>query len=333
MSVVTITESTKPSDQFVPPDEDRVGTTADDDTEYRRLLERLCTAAVNRRYEAYRDIAWDDPDMAVDPDDPRWELAADHPLGATEWYRAQPAGVRSRIGLNLTAGFMYTGRVFEGVLCRGLIAFATTQPHDSLEYRFALHEVIEESHHSLMFQEFVNRAGLPVPVVDAGFVAETERVAAYGATFPELLFVYALGGEDPIDHVQREAHRKSDGGHPLTRRISQIHIVEEARHTAFARGYLRRNVPKLDDERRGELAVTIPGLLGVMAAMMMQPPQHIIDTYDIPPAVIDEAYTDNPVHRELLVAALAKIRALCTELGLLNADTEPLWRDAGLLPD
>ncbi len=325
-------ETTATGTAFVPPEEDAAGDGPDAELEYQRLLERLCKAAVTRRYEAYRDIAWDDPDMAVDPDDPRWELDGDHPLGGTDWYRSQPAGVRSRIGLNLTAGFMYTGRVFEGVLCRGLIRFATTLPHDSLEYRFALHEVIEESHHSLMFQEFVNRAGLPVPTVDDDFVAATDAVVEYGTTFPELLFIYALGGEDPIDHVQREAHRRRSDGHPLTRRISQIHIVEEARHTAFARGYLRRNVPKLSAERRNELAVTIPGLLGVMAAMMMQPPQHIIDTYGIPPEVIDEAYTNNPAHHATLVASLAKLRALCEELELLTPDVEALWRDAGLLP-
>jgi len=319
-------------EDFVPPDEDRVARSGDADAEYRHLLERLCNAAVNRHYETFTDIAWDSPEMAIDPDDPRWELDADHPLGATDWYRSQPASTRSRIGLNMTAGFMYTGRVFEGVLCRGLIRFASTLPHDSLEYRFALHEVIEESYHSLMFQEFVNRAGLPVPTIGDDFVAATEVVAEYGTTFPEMLFIYALGGEDPIDHVQREGHRKGVDRHPLVRRISQIHIVEEARHTAFARGYLRRNVPKLDETKRTELALMIPGLLGVMASMMMQPPQYVIDTYGIPAAVIEQAYTDNPAHRELLVASLAKIRALCEELGLITTEAERRWRDAGLLP-
>ena len=183
--------------------------------------------------------------MAIDPEDPRWELPADSPLGATEWYRSQPAGVRSRIGLNMSAGFTYTGRIFEGVLSRGLLRFAATQPHGSLEYRFAYHEVIEEAHHSLMFQEFVNRSGMPVPIVDDDFINATAQVAEYGTTFPELLFIYALGGEDPIDHAQREGYRQGTERHPLIQRISQIHIVEEARHVAFARAYLRLNVPKL----------------------------------------------------------------------------------------
>lgn len=318
---------------FVPPDEDSLEGGSDKEADYQKLLQRLCAASVVRRYEAYRDIAWDDPEMQVDPDDPRWQLPEDHPLGATDWYKAQPPGTRSRIGLNMSAGFCYTGRIFEGVLSRGLLRFAAAQPHNSLEYRFAYHEVIEEAHHSLMFQEFVNRSGMPVPLVTSEVMQFTDKVAEYGTTFPELLFVYALGGEDPIDYVQREGWRKGTDRHPLGQRISQIHIVEEARHVAFARAYLRLNVPKLSEAKRTEMSLTVPSILGILSSLMMQPPQHIIETYGIPPEVIDEAFTNNPAQRELVVASLAKIRALCEELGLITPEARTLWEQAGLLPD
>jgi hypothetical protein len=318
---------------FVPPDEESLERGPDPETAYQKLLERLCAASVKRRFEAYRDIAWDDPDMQVDPDDSRWELSEDHPLGATDWYRSQPAGTRSRIGLNLSAGFCYTGRVFEGILSRGLLRFAATQPHDSLEYRFAYHEVIEESHHSLMFQEFVNRSGMPVPVVDDEFVQNSSGVAEYGTTFPEMLFIYALGGEDPIDYAQREEYRVRSTKHPLIQRISQIHITEEARHVAFARSYLRLNVPKLSDERRTEMSLAVPTILGGMSKLMMEPPEQIIANYDIPEDVIDEAFTNNPAHRNVVAASLAKVRALCEELGLMTDPARELWRENGLLPD
>ncbi len=324
----TIVES-----NFTPPDEDSLGDGPDPETAYQELLERLCAAAVTRRFEAYRDIAWDDPEMQVDPDDPRWELSEDHPLGSTSWYQSQPAGTRSRIGLNLSAGFCYTGRLFEGILSRGLLRFAATQPHDSLEYRFAYHEVIEEAHHSLMFQEFVNRSGMPVPLVTEEVVQNSSRVAEFGTTFPEMLFIYALGGEDPIDYVQREDHRKGSSRPPISQRISQIHIVEEARHVAFARSYLRLNVPKLSDEKRTEMSLAVPTILGELSRRMMQPPEHIIDTYDIPPDVIDEAFTNNPAHRNVVVASLAKVRGLCEDLGLMTPEATELWRQSGLLPD
>ncbi len=66
---------------------------------------------------------------------------------------------------------------------------------------------------------------------------------------------------------------------------------------------------------------------------MMQPPEHLITTYDIPETVIDEAFTDNPTHRNVVVASLAKLRALCEELGLMTPAARELWRSSGLLPD
>src|SRR5207237_1059341 len=86
------------------------------------------------------------------------DLAADV-LGGSAWYRAQPLAVRARLGLHLVAHFMKIGLQFEGVLKRGLLAFAASLPNRSPEFRYVYHEIIEEAQHALMFQEFVNRSG------------------------------------------------------------------------------------------------------------------------------------------------------------------------------
>ena len=59
-----------------------------------------------------------------------------------------------------------------------------------------------------------------------------------------------LGGEDPIDHVQRTTLRSGRELHPLLERIMRIHVTEEARHLSFARQYLRTNVPTLAGVQR-----------------------------------------------------------------------------------
>lgn len=323
--------SSMPPAAFVPPAEDRVEAKFAAEEAYQRLLSRLCKASVNKRYEAYRDIDWDAHEMRIDPDDPVFALPEEDSLGGTAWYRAQPAGARSRIGLQMSASFMYTGRLFEGILCRGLLRFAMAQPHRSLECRFAYHEVIEEAHHSLMFQEFVNRSGMPVPLVDAELLETGDFIAELGSSFPELLFFYALGGEDPIDFAQRDAIQRGVQQHPLLRRISQIHITEEARHTAFARAYLRVNVPRLAPERRQELSILVPQMLGQMAAKMLEAPPAIVEGYDIPPDVVAEAYTDNVAHRQRTIDALAKIRELCQDLDLMAEQPRSLWLSEGLM--
>src|SRR5437588_1267120 len=171
---------------------------------YQSLIARLSQQSVVKHFDAYGDVACDDPEMRLDPEDPRWEMDADGGLGATEWYRSQPQGVRARIGLQGIVSAMKTGLQFESILKRGLLEYAATLPNGAPEFRYAYHEVIEEAQHSLMFQEFVNRSGMDVPGIPPMERIGARRVIAMGRRFPEMFFIFVLGGEDPIDHVQRE---------------------------------------------------------------------------------------------------------------------------------
>ncbi|MBV8162371.1 MAG: diiron oxygenase, partial [Acidimicrobiia bacterium] len=83
---------------------------------YGTLIARLSHQSVVKHFDAYADVPWDDPEFRIDPDDPRWELSADDPLGGTDWYKAQPAAVRARIGLDGIVSAMKTGLQFESVL-------------------------------------------------------------------------------------------------------------------------------------------------------------------------------------------------------------------------
>jgi hypothetical protein len=221
---------------------------------------------------------------------------------------------------------MKVGLQFESVLKRGLLEYAARLPDGSSEFRYAYHEVIEEAQHSLMFQEFVNRAGLPVAGMPKLLEIGSRRVVLLGRRFPALFFLFVLGGEDPIDFVQRSALRGGKEIHPLLERIMRIHVTEEARHLSFARHYLKRNVPCLSWWRRQHLAIATPFILGSMAAQMLRPSRQVVRTYDIPRSVLREAYRDNPAARQYVVDSLRKVRELCVELGVITAISRPLWR-------
>src|SRR5678816_4149809 len=133
---------------------------------------------------------------------------------------------------------MKIGVEFESVLKRGLLEYAAKLPSGSREFRYVYHEVIEEAQHSLMFQEFVNRTGFDIKGLAWWQRIGARQVIRFARTFPELFFVFVLGGEDPIDHVQRSLLRSGRPVHPLLKRIMQIHVTEEARHLCFARHYL-----------------------------------------------------------------------------------------------
>jgi hypothetical protein len=232
----------------------------------------------------------------------------------------------------MIASFAKIGLQFENVLQRGLLEFAFRLPNHAPEYRYVMHEVIEEGQHSLMFQEFVNRSQLPIAGLPKMIEIGSRQVVRLARVFPELFFLFVLGGEDPIDHVQREHLRTGQYAHPLLRRISQVHITEEARHLSFARAYLRQHAPKLSMWKRTALRVRTPLLFGEMSKLMLQAPASVVRRYEIPKAVLREAYA-GAAARNQRAAALRKPRELCIELGIAVAPFDRLWRRQGIWSD
>lgn len=297
---------------------------------YATVIDRLSKASVDKHWEAYADIPWDDPAFAVDPDDPRWILPPADRLGAHPWYRAQPPQVQARIGLWRVATAMKIGLQFENLLKRGLLTYAYRLPNGSPEFRYVLHETTEECHHAMMFQEFVNRTGMPIKGIPRALDLLAQAVPHIPRISAELFFVFVLGGEDPIDYVQRKTLK--DAGHqlhPLQETIMRIHVAEEARHLSFARHYLRHRVPRLSPARRAALSVATPLILGLMARMMLSPPGPMVRQFNIPRHVVREAYRDGS-HAVQVRACLAKVRALAAELGLINGVSRRIWAACGI---
>jgi hypothetical protein len=179
-----------------------------------------------------------------------------------------------------------------------------------------------------MFQEFAGRAGYgTVPNVPRRARVGSRRVVKLARIFPELFFIFVLGGEDPIDHMQREVLRNKDRViHPLLERIMRIHVTEEARHLSFARHWLKRSVPTLGRLRRLILSLVAPMILGEMGGLMMRPSQDIVRTFGIPKDALRQAYDDNPEWQQSAAVAMRKVRVLCRELGLMNPVSTRLWK-------
>ena len=302
--------------------------------EFTVMVGRLNKLSVERHFDAYADIDWDDPANAVDPADPRFELPAIDPLRHTDWYAAQPPVVRAGLGCYRWAACMKTGWHFENLLQRGLLRYAFQLRNGSPEFRYLHHEIIEESQHTLMFQEFVNRSGLPV----RGMPWFLRRLAEWfvvplARIFPTLFFLFVLGGEDPVDHLQRQVLADADTTlHPLVERIMRIHTTEEARHLSFARKYLQRTVPDLGFLRRLHLALLAPLVLGIMARLMLQPSGDLVRHCGVPRPVV-RAANRSRAGRQLLKDSVGKTRRLFSELGLITPVSKTLWKAVGLWDD
>jgi hypothetical protein len=293
------------------------------------LLPRLNRQSVEKRSDAYLDIDWDAPELAIGPDDDRCGLFEFDPLAETEWYRNQAPEVQARIGLHRICSAFKVGMQFENLLQRGLLSYAFRLPNGAPEYRYLHHEIIEESQHSLMFQELVNRSGMPVKGMPLWLrTTATVMVPVFQRLLPEQFFVLVLGGEDPVDYLQRRQLREGTT-HPLIEQIMKIHITEEARHIAFARTYLKDLVPRLSRFRRTMLSIRTPIVLWIMAPLMVDPSFELHRAHGVPKDVLREARR-SPAGRRLRKESVAKLRRLCRDLGLMTPVAKAVWRTCGL---
>lgn len=276
---------------------------------YTESVEQLSRMSVRKYYQAYRDVDWDAPENQLDRADPRFVLGAHTALGVSPFYRALPPGTRAQLGLDMLCQVLKFGIGFEFTFSRGLLEFASTLPNRDLSYRCALHEVIEESQHSLMFQEFINRSGCdPQPI--SGFDAFMDRrIARSGANFPELFFCCALAGELFIDHDNRDTLRGNDV-HPLLRTILQFHVTEEARHLHFVRQFLIEHLPKLSFGKRRFLQLVLPTLLRDAQRMMLSPAPGLVRAYGIPGDTLRTCYGPGSAHRERVERIAQSVFAL-----------------------
>ena len=293
------------------------------------LLPRLNRQSVDKHADAYRDIDWDDPELQIGPDDPRCGLFEFDPLAATDWYKSQPVEVQRRVGLHRICSAFKVGMQFENLLQRGLLSYAFRLPNGAPEYRYLHHEIIEESQHSLMFQELVNRSGMPVHGMPLWLrTTATVMVPVFQRLLPEQFFILVLGGEDPVDYLQRRQLREGTT-HPLIEQIMKIHITEEARHIAFARTYLKDLVPRLGRLRRLMLSIRTPIVLWIMAPLMVDPSSELHRAHGVPKAVLREARRSD-AGRQLRRESVAKLRRLCRDLGLMNPVARFVWKRCGL---
>jgi hypothetical protein len=297
-----------------------------DDTAYVDMLRTLSEGSVRRSFDPYRDIDWDTPEFAVTPGDRRWVLPESDPLGRHPWYRAQPLERRIEIGRWRQANVAKVGLQFESILIRGLMNYSFWVPNGSPEYRYCLHESVEECNHTLMFQEMVNRIGVDVPGMPRVLRWLSPLVPLVAGPLPVPFFFGVLAGEEPIDHTQKEVLREGGDVHPIMSRVMAIHVAEEARHISFAHEYLRKRLPHLSRGQRFWLSLHVPVIMRVLCQAILVPPRGFFRDFGIPAGVRREVFFGAPASREMLRDMFADVRMLCYDTGLMNPAARLIWR-------
>jgi len=295
-------------------------------TAYEDRLRTLSEASTDQHFDAFLDIAWDDPGYAIDPQDGRWILPTADVLGRHPWYRALPREEQIRVGLYRQVNVTKVGLQFEQVLVSGLMYYAFGLRNGTPEFRYVTHEATEECHHTQMFQEFVNRSGIDVAGAPRGFrrlapiLPLAARLAPYG------FFIGVLAGEEPIDHVQKSVLRTDADHHPLIQRIMQIHVAEEARHIGFAHAYLEHRSGRLKPVERAVMSVVAPILMRWLAQVILVPSRQARRDMGIPRRVLKDVYWGDDESRQMLRDLFGDVRMLAEHAGLMNPLSRRVWR-------
>jgi P-aminobenzoate N-oxygenase AurF len=297
-----------------------------DDPEYVATLASLSEASVRRHFNPYTDIDWEAPEFAVSKDDPRWVLSASDPLGRHPWYRAQPLEKQIEIGLWRHANTAKASLQLESILIRGLMNYTFWVPNGSPEYRYCVHESIEECNHALMFQELVNRIGVDVPGMPRWLRWISPAIPLYAGPLPGTFFFGVLAGELPIHNMQKSMLREEHSPHPIMEKVMAIHVAEEARHISFADQFLTKRVPRMVRRSRFALSLYVPIVMRVLCQAIVVPSRSFFRKFDIPRSVRKELFFNAPDSRQALRHMYGDVRMLCDDVGLMNPLSLMLWR-------
>jgi hypothetical protein len=297
-----------------------------DDAGYVDMLTTLSEGSVRRNFNPYTDIDWNSPEFEVIDNDPRWVLPGTDPLGRHPWYQSQPLEQQIKIGMWRQANVAKVGLHFESILIRGLMEYAFWAPNGSPEYRYCLHEAVEECNHTMMFQEMVNRIGVDVPGMPRLLKWIQPLIPLVAGPLPIPFWFGILAGEEPIDHTQKNVLREGKTLHPIMERVMAIHVAEEARHISFAHEYLRKRLPHLPWRKRFLLSVYVPLTMRILCSAIIVPPRSFWKTFDIPRSVRKDVFFRSPESRQMLRDMFGDVRMLCHDTGLINPVAKLVWR-------
>ena len=286
------------------------------------IARRLVRAAAKRSFDPDTDIEW----PAAVADDrffiPEHRVSL---YGTRLWERLEPAQ-RIALSRHEVCSMAQAGVWFELILGQLLIRFAYDEDFVSQHTRWALTEIADECRHSMMFARLVQTLGGEQhrPGGRTLFLGRLMKTIAD----PVEGFADILIAEEILDMFQRET-MIDETVQPLVRAVSQLHVIEEARHVRFARDELARQVGRLPRLQLERVRLVIAISASVVANALISPTCY--SAVGLDPQEARQVARTSPVRRESLRWAASKLTAFFGELGLIQGPSRRIWVRAGLL--
>jgi hypothetical protein len=273
---------------------------------------QLVAASERTTLDPFREIDWSLP-----IDDSAFHLPPELlPLYGTAIWDAMGETERIAYSRHETAALCGAGIWFENVLMQVVLRHLAEIPVTDPTHRYLLVEVADECRHSMMFGEYIRRAGTPAyrPALSPQSMSDNTP----GARAVSYLLILAV--EEMLDYSNR-ATMRDERVHPVSRGMARLHVLEEARHVSFAKTYLAEIMPTLDDADRKVVADAAPVLVAVVADLSVDP--DVYENLGIAGGL--DAARSNPHHLATVAAGLAKLTTFLTEIGVIDDEHRSAW--------
>ena len=279
--------------------------------------ERLLRSSLDHSYEPAIDIDWDAP-LA----DGAWGLPQHRvSLYGTELWEGLSEEQRRTLSIHEVASVARIGLWFEIILMQMMVRELYDQDPRSERTQYALTEVGDETRHSVMFGRAIARCGVPaygptphIHRLGRGFKTVASGVSAYASI---------LVAEEILDRWQREM-MKDERVQPLTRMVSRIHVLEEARHMTFAREEVERTVPTLSRPQLAWHRMMTAQTAFMVARTLVNPQVYVAVGLD--PREAKRAAFSNPHYQETLGWMGERVVGFLDEQGLIGPAERRIWR-------
>ena len=180
------------------------------------------------------------------------------------------------------------------------------------EREYLLHELREETGHSLMFLRAVEASGLPLPENSWRAPRLAGALGRHAPAGGALFWLAMLIGEDVPDKLNRYVRSLGDEVNPAVRQICTLHVADEARHIVHARDKLDAVLAGSGALRRRALSAAARLLLWQMVRVFYYPPGLFYELAGLPRGTQWRAAAlRNPARRGFVAERIAPtVRAL-----------------------
>jgi hypothetical protein len=300
-----------PSTRTAPPVSDREET-----------ARRLLASSARKSYDPMVEVDWNAP-LPTDKFGltPEWST-----LYGTALWDEMTDEQKIELTKHEAASVSSVGLWFEILLMQMLLRDVYGRDKHSRHVQFALTEVADECRHSVMFARAGEKFGMP----DYGPITFIHRAGRlWGGLFRGAnAYASVMAAEEILDMMQRD-FMKDERVQPITRTVSKIHVLEEARHIRFAREEVTRRLQGASRARRAFERVSTAATVYFVMKSMIHPDVYVNAGLDKDRAL--EVARTNKHHHDKIRTSGSKLMSFLDSVGLVGGPSKGLYKKVHLL--